>query len=315
MSNYLLKNSYRNLTLITNVRRLSSFNNNRTRSTGVASIVSNEDVNIWSENNWSQFAKQFNKSVEFPLPGQVGIAFQHKLLPQFLETKLPASSEKLKMKTDDKVVRDLLTKPLPDEDHLSTLQQAIDYHQQFDEKEFSQEVGIDMKQALELNAYPCPRSLYNDFKVYFPHISINALNVITISFKTEYDMATWNTDVESEREVVMQKFVDVAQGLCSRFQKEGYWADYVDPSCGRPHHAPYGHATFYETDERYRNFGFEILDQGCCKVISHHKWGTKCYVGCFLTNAPVDSHLTRGILRMFNSNKNNNSATTTAASS
>jgi len=220
-----------------------------------------------------------------------------------------------KMKSDDKAVQELLTKPLPDEDHLRTLQQAINYRQQFDEKEFSQEVGLDMKQGLELKAYPCPRSLYNDFKVYFPHISLNSLNVITISFKTEHDMATWNTDVETERELVMKKFVDVAQGLCSRFQREGYWADYFDPSCGRPYHAPFGHATFYETDERYRKFGFEIVDQGCCKVISHHKWGTKCYVGCFLTNAPVENQLTQSILKTFNNNStNSNNNASTAAS-
>lgn len=47
-------------------------------------------------------------------------------------------------------------------------------------------------------------------------------------------MATWNEQVDNEREILLNKFVDTAQELCSVFEKEGCWADFIDPSSGRP---------------------------------------------------------------------------------
>lgn len=60
---------------------------------------------------------------------------------------------------------------------------------------------------------------------------------------------------------------------------------------------PFTHATFYETDERYRELGFDIIDYGCCKVISHHKWGTKSYVGCIITTASSDTSFIKDLLK------------------
>jgi len=61
----------------------------------------------------------------------------------------------------------------------------------------------------------------------------------------------------------------------------------------------YTNATLYETDERYRHFGFDIKDLGCCKVISHCMWGTHVYVGSLFTNAPYD----HPILKKMNQHK------------
>lgn len=47
---------------------------------------------------------------------------------------------------------------------------------------------------------------------------------------------------------------------------------------------------------RYRLLGFRIEDLGCCKVISHHKFGRNVFVGCIVTNAAAKSDVMENIV-------------------
>lgn len=63
------------------------------------------------------------------------------------------------------------------------------------------------------------------------------------------------------------------------------------------YYGEYTNATLFETDERYRRLGFEIQDLGCCKVISHHLWGTHTFLGSVFTNCPTDDPILEGLLK------------------
>lgn len=290
-----LSSNQKNTLLVTNLlRKLSSVKNNRTKS-GFVSILPNEDYNnIWSENNWTNYGKQFTSNKQFPLPGKTGITFD---LNDLNKTNLPKNISK----NIDKYCKNLeflLYSPLNQEKQALKFKEAIEGLKMDNSTESDSENYKKFNPLFELKAYSCPKSLMEDFQSYFRIQSLGdcPMTVITFSFKTENDMATWNNQVDDERELVTKKFVNTAQEVCETFQNEGYWADFIDPSSGSLHRSPYTHATFYETDERYRHLGFEIIDNGCCKVISHHKWGTQTYVGCMLTNADLNDKLIQKVI-------------------
>lgn len=176
-------------------------------------------------------AKQFNKTVDFPLPGQTGVLLEGKK-----ENKIKVLAQQPKQQ--EGVVQEnlnfLFNKPLPIQNQAIKIQDACRAVYMKEKMEESL-LNLD-KNLFELKAFKCPASLVQDFQNYFRSCSIDekSLTILTISFKTENDMATWNKQVDSEREVLMNKFVNTAQQLCSIFKTQGAWADFIDPSSGRP---------------------------------------------------------------------------------
>lgn len=201
---------------------MSSFNNNRTRQ-GILSILANEELNIWSESNWSEFGKQFNKPVEFPLPGQTGVVIK-------AEDKATTTSP-LKSNSVDKAKEESLSFlfdiALPQENQASKLVEATKgfvMRKRMNNNLFNKSTT---KQAFELQVFKCPVSLFKgkivqfgfwriiyqrdfwllDFQTYFQLNSVNEsdLSILTISFKTHNDMANWNAEVDNEREELMER--------------------------------------------------------------------------------------------------------------
>lgn len=144
---------------------------------------------------------------------------------------------------------------------------------------------------LECKAQQCPDLVKKDFLDLFPgrNLKDGPLAVVTLSQKTQNDMSSWSEDMELEREELIDYFILAAEDICSSLQAEGYWADFIDPTSGRPYLGAFTNATLFEVDERYRYLGFLIEDLGCCKIISHRLWGTYVFVGAIFTNAPVNS--------------------------
>lgn len=235
------------------------------------------DFTVWPDEKLGVFGPQDKR---YPLPGRVGTT----LKPQ------PVQNPAL---TAQPIDLDALFSQLPTEIHKDVLIQAeneIDLMEATEASESCEKPIPTAEDLLECVAHECPELLRKDFADLFPWRDVMQGNftVITVSQKTKEDMSGWSMEVEAEREELLESFILGATEICEALQKAGYWADFIDPSSGKPFMSQHNtNSVLFETDERYHKLGFEIEDLGCCKVIRHHIWGTHAYIGCLFTNAPT----------------------------
>ncbi|XP_031556484.1 methylmalonic aciduria and homocystinuria type D protein, mitochondrial-like [Actinia tenebrosa] len=268
---------------------------NRTRSSMVAYMqlstssigtASHRDKKItgqqWSEKRLGPFAQ---KDPRFPLPGNMGIPVDKKeddittpistrnLVNVFLEVNAEDSQ---KLRSLGSFLNDL------EEEGMDSATAS--------EK---QEVNKEQIGTVECTIQTCPKILHRGFMELFPEKTLKPgeLTVISVSQHSKNDMSIWSMEVQEEREALMKNFVESAKEICGNLSAAGYWADFIDPSSGTASFGPRTNSTLFETDDRFNHLGFDVLDLGCCKAISHHLWGTHAFVGSIFTNAPAECEI------------------------
>lgn len=159
------------------------------------------------------------------------------------------------------------------------------------------------QEDMDLQVHVAPTLLRQTFCQMWPQedLQYGSLSVLTITLHADHDMSTWSPEVEEEREKLTEHSVIACQELCGRLKDDGYWADFIDPCSGTPHFdKAHTNVTMFETDEKFRLLGFDIQDLGCCKVVSHTKFGRHCMVACIVTNAAAGSDALENIMEEFN---------------
>jgi hypothetical protein len=147
---------------------------------------------------------------------------------------------------------------------------------------------------VEIRTYDCSSSVRFDLKNLFLNYNTltQPLTAMTVVFKTKSDMSIWSIEVEKERNRLTEEFNKLAHEISKYLSSKQYWVDFIDPSNGKPYYGPSTSDALFETDDRFRHFGFNIVDLGCCRVIEHLKYGTHVFVGCIFTSAPqMDAHV------------------------
>lgn len=235
---------------------------------------------VWPDESMGPFGPQDQR---FQLPGNVGF-----------DCHLQGTAEQRKQ-TLLRQVPDVLTAPSSDDRHQFILAQMLS---EFGGQESAAQPVDKVEQYFEHSnvecaIQSCPELLKKDFQSMFPEAPSSGMMVVTVTQRTENDMTSWSQEVDKEREQLLDKFIAGAKEICYALQKEGFWADFIDPSSGLAFFGTYTNNTLFETDERYRHLGFQIEDLGCCKVIKHALWGTRAFVGTVFTNAPANSVVMR----------------------
>jgi len=222
----------------------------------------------------------------FPLPGRIGPDCEVKSIPPKPIPKLNPNRYGIDGK---RLVDDLLTMTRPMDHQKDITAQLMSTHMNLsaptNKSEFLSKL-ID-HENLEIRAYDCPSLLRYELHRLFLNYNVlmQPLTAITIVLKTDSDMSAWSSKIEEERNELTDQFVKLAHEMCAYLSAKQYWADFIDPSSGRPYYGPHTSDTLFETDERFRYFGINILDLGCCRVVEHLQHGTHIFVGCIFTSA------------------------------
>jgi len=150
---------------------------------------------------------------------------------------------------------------------------------------------------MELMVHAAPLLLRKDMKSLFPgqDLAEGPLTILTVSLRTQHDMSMWSQGMEEEREGLTEDLVTTCVEVCGRLRGEGHFSDFIDPCSGTPHFSQHSSTTLSETDERMRLVGLKIEDLGCCKVLSHPKFGRNVLVGLVITNAAAGSDVLQNI--------------------
>ncbi|KPP57165.1 hypothetical protein Z043_125138 [Scleropages formosus] len=208
----------------------------------------------------------------FQLPGNVGF-----------DCHLEMSGDQEKGPVHN-TVPDVLSAPSSSERHEFVLAQFI---AEFQEKEVPPHVEKISKAEMYFNncnvecaIQPCPELLKQDFESVFPEAPATGMTVVTVTQRTQHD---------TERALLLDKFISGAKEMCYALRTAGFWADFIDPSSGLAFFGSSTNGTVSETDERQHLVGFHIEELGCCKVIRQALLEKHKLVGTVLTNAPPHS--------------------------
>ncbi|OQV15291.1 putative Methylmalonic aciduria and homocystinuria type D-like protein, mitochondrial [Hypsibius exemplaris] len=234
----------------------------------------------------------------FPFPGKIG--FSKSLKPENLTVKSDARVYEVKISTHDIKAAQFFS-TLNDKDNRLFTAMLNMSERQIPKKPRAPGVPV-ASDKVECLVQECSPKLTRSFAELFP-AGIPAatpgnptLSAVIVTHHTEHNMSVWSAEMDVEREKLTGQFVEMAVEMVQTLRDNGVWADFIDPSSGRPYYSPYTNATFFDTDERYKEFGFVIQDLGCCKCLEHPLVGAKAFVGTILTNASPSHPVLREII-------------------
>jgi hypothetical protein len=236
----------------------------------------------------------------FPLPGRIGPDREPKSIPKKPIPKLNPNRYGIDGKL---LLDDLLTMTLPVDHQKDSITQLMGTHMILSSPTNKTEFLSTLvnHENLEIRAYDCPALLRYELHRLFLNYNVlmQPLTAITIILKTNSDMSAWSPKIEDERNELTDQFIKLAHEMCAYLGAKHYWADFIDPSSGRPYYGPHTSDTLFETDERFRYFGINIVDLGCCRVVEHLQHGTHIFVGCVFTSALKSDPNVQHLLKEF----------------
>eukprot|EP01135_Chromosphaera_perkinsii_P004609 Nk52_evm2s292 gene=Nk52_evmTU2s292 len=149
----------------------------------------------------------------------------------------------------------------------------------------------------EVSIHECPKRMMREMKQLFPCLGtetekdkalVEELLIVPTFQRMESDMlGVENPGADKEKDEKLDVFFKWATAVCQKIVSQSYFADFTDPCSGFPAIGERGTTFYPDVNGAEALLGYNLDNMGCCKVLSHPKWGTKVYPATLFTTAPA----------------------------
>ncbi|KAG2234983.1 hypothetical protein INT48_000225 [Thamnidium elegans] len=146
--------------------------------------------------------------------------------------------------------------------------------------------------TFEYSVYKPSSRFLRDFETIFPSLNTKQrkqLVVVPIIQKCEFDMVGLSKNVNYERDIKLELFVQWGKKVVDRIKSIGMWADIMDPASGFPIFSEGGPSPYPDVQgTQMLAPRFDVQNVGCCHILLHPTWHSYIYPSTLFTTAPAD---------------------------
>jgi len=140
---------------------------------------------------------------------------------------------------------------------------------------------------IEVSAFTVSSAFKRELQFVFPEQDLSGVIAVPTFQQTVVDLVAYGGDQDVEKDRCLEAFFAFAKPLCQELQKQGFFADFIDPCSGLPMLTPNTQKVFDEVQSAQVLMSYHTMNTGCCKVLLHPVWGSSVYPATLFTTAPV----------------------------
>jgi len=142
--------------------------------------------------------------------------------------------------------------------------------------------------AIEYSIHKVLPRMIPDLEKVFPGVDLTEALVIPTFQQCKCDLVANGPEPDAEKDRLLESFVAWSRAICTKLRDMGHWADLTDPCSGLPVYTERGGSFYPDVIGGQMLLAYDMIDTGCCKLLSHPRWQTKVYPATMFTTAPLD---------------------------
>lgn len=140
---------------------------------------------------------------------------------------------------------------------------------------------------MEYSVHACPPAMAREVQSVFPDVNLSGMLIVPTCQQADYDLVRTGEKIDTEKDRLLERFMEWSQCVCGKLQAQGCWCDYIDPCSGLPMIQQGTNNVYPEVEGLSILLGFKTQNAGCCKIVLHPRWGSAVYPATLFAKAPL----------------------------